>query len=71
MGSSEQGPDGSPEEGHVWLGCLRRYADNAAGDHDLASIRASIARGRGNGPRLVRSSLPGLPPGGEALSRSH
>lgn len=29
-----------------WFGMLRGYARNAAGRHDLASIRRSIARGR-------------------------
>ena len=29
-----------------WVGSLRRYAGNAGGAHDLASIRRSIAKGR-------------------------
>lgn len=29
-----------------WFGALRRYAPNAAGRHDLESVRQSIARGR-------------------------
>lgn len=29
-----------------WIGSLRRYADNAAGAHDMKSVRGSIARGR-------------------------
>jgi len=31
----------------AWFGSLREYAKNAHGDHDLASMRASVARGRG------------------------
>jgi hypothetical protein len=34
----------SPEP--PWFGMLRGYSRNAAGRHDLASIRRSIARGR-------------------------
>ena len=30
----------------AWFRSLRRYAKNAAGRHDLASMRASVARGR-------------------------
>ncbi len=30
----------------AWLGSLRQYAANANGKHDLASMRASVARGR-------------------------
>lgn len=29
-----------------WFGALREYAPNAAGEHDLPAIRASIAAGR-------------------------
>lgn len=29
-----------------WFGTLREYAGNAAGEHDLPSIRRSIAAGR-------------------------
>jgi hypothetical protein len=29
-----------------WLGSLREYAKNAKGKHDLASMRASVARAR-------------------------
>jgi len=33
-------------EAPAWVGSLRRYAQNAAGDHSMDSIRRSIARGR-------------------------
>jgi hypothetical protein len=36
--------DGQPAP--PWFGALRKYAPNAGGRHDLASIRQSIARGR-------------------------
>lgn len=29
-----------------WLGSLRQYAYNAGGKHDLASMRASVVKGR-------------------------
>lgn len=29
-----------------WFGSLRKYARNAGGKHDMASVRRSIARGR-------------------------
>jgi hypothetical protein len=29
-----------------WFGSLSKYAANAGGEHDLAAIRRSIARGR-------------------------
>jgi hypothetical protein len=31
----------------AWFGSLRAYAKNAGGHHDLASMRKSVARGRG------------------------
>jgi plasmid stability protein len=31
----------------AWFGSLRAYAKNAGGLHDLASMRKSVARGRG------------------------
>ena len=30
----------------AWFGSLHKYAKNAAGRHDLTSMRASVARGR-------------------------
>lgn len=30
----------------AWIGSLRSYAPNAKGKHDLASIRASVAKAR-------------------------
>lgn len=33
-----------------WYGALGRYAANAKGKHDLASVRGSIARGRTRRP---------------------
>lgn len=36
------GEDAKPQ----WLGALRKYSANAEGRHDLAAVRASIARGR-------------------------
>ena len=36
-----------PAEGiPPWFGALRKYAVNAHGKHDMADVRASIARGR-------------------------
>ena len=35
--------DGDPAP--PWFGCLRKYAGNARGKHDMQSIRRSIARG--------------------------
>ncbi|MBC8087131.1 MAG: hypothetical protein H7Z40_07670 [Phycisphaerae bacterium] len=29
-----------------WVGSLSKYASNASGQHDLASMRASISKGR-------------------------
>ena len=37
-------PDHKPAP--PWFGSLRRYAKNAKGRHDMASVRKSIARGR-------------------------
>jgi hypothetical protein len=39
--------DADPQEAALWFGTLRDYADNAAGAHDLAAMRRSIARKRG------------------------
>ena len=36
----------APERAAAWIGSLRRYAPNAKGKHDLASIRASVAKAR-------------------------
>ena len=38
-------PDASAPAGE-WIGSLSKYAKNARGRHDLASMRESIARGR-------------------------
>ena len=35
-----------PSEPPAWVGSLRRYAQNAAGDHSMDSMRRSIARAR-------------------------
>ena len=35
-----------PEGADDWFASLSGYATNARGDHDLASMRRSIARGR-------------------------
>ena len=30
-----------------WVGSLKRYSDNAKGDHSMEAVRKSISRGRG------------------------
>lgn len=37
---------GTTEKAIAWIGSLREYAPNAKGKHDLASIRASVAKAR-------------------------
>ena len=34
------------EDAPTWVGSLAAYAGNAKGQHDLASMRASVAKGR-------------------------
>ena len=36
----------SPLDAASWFGSLRTYAKNAGGEHDLASMRRSVAKGR-------------------------
>lgn len=38
--------DGQPP---AWFGSLHKYAANAGGDHSMAAIRKSVARGRASG----------------------
>lgn len=38
--------DSAREASPPWVGSLSAYADNAKGQHDLASIRVSVAKGR-------------------------
>jgi len=44
LGLAHPGNDQSTAE--EWFGRLGEYADNARGEHDLAAMRRSIARGR-------------------------